>query len=153
MERERFDGADIMHLLRARADLDWQRLLRRFGPHWRVLFSHLVLFGFVYPSERHRIPERVMSELIARLAGELGESGSTEQLCQGTLISRAQYLMDIEDWGYRDARLIPSGNMHDKDVSHWTGSHRKKEEVTDRLNRAYAGEPSHRCAGARIHGG
>src|SRR5947209_1381921 len=34
MERERFDGADLAHLLRARAErLDWPRLLGRFGPH------------------------------------------------------------------------------------------------------------------------
>src|SRR5262245_55723586 len=38
MERERFDGADIMHLVRARADrMDWDRLLQRFGPHSRIL--------------------------------------------------------------------------------------------------------------------
>src|SRR5262249_40232743 len=35
-ERERFDGADINHLLRARGRvLDWRRMLDRFGPHWR----------------------------------------------------------------------------------------------------------------------
>src|SRR5687767_2592488 len=57
MERERFDGADIAHLLRAYgARLDWNRLLGRFGAHWRVLFSHLVLFGFIYPCERESIP-------------------------------------------------------------------------------------------------
>ena len=40
MERERFDGADVAHLLLACAPrLDWQRLLRRFGPHWRVLLE------------------------------------------------------------------------------------------------------------------
>src|SRR5215470_17194324 len=38
MERERYDGADIVHLLRAcSAQFDWQRLLVRFGTHWRVL--------------------------------------------------------------------------------------------------------------------
>src|SRR5918997_31387 len=32
MERERYDGADVNHLLRARAaNLDWPRLLQRFG--------------------------------------------------------------------------------------------------------------------------
>ena len=56
-ERERFDGADVLHLLRAQADaLDWPRLLDRFGPHWEVLLSHLVLFGFVFPAERDRVP-------------------------------------------------------------------------------------------------
>jgi len=72
MERERYDGADIMHLLRACGDrLDWPRLLRRFGPHWRVLLKHLVMFGFVYPCERNRIPRAVMRELLDRLEAEL----------------------------------------------------------------------------------
>ena len=36
MERERYDGADIMHLLHAYgAQFDWPRLLQRFGVHWR----------------------------------------------------------------------------------------------------------------------
>ena len=36
-ERERFDGADIAHLIRSRGEgLDWERLLRRFGRHWRA---------------------------------------------------------------------------------------------------------------------
>ena len=53
-----FGGADVLHLLNACAEtLDWSRLTRRFGRHWRVLFAHLTLFGFVYPSERCRIPE------------------------------------------------------------------------------------------------
>ncbi len=50
MERERFDGADIAHILRCCAsDIDWPHLVRRFGPDWRVLLSHLVLFGYIYP--------------------------------------------------------------------------------------------------------
>src|SRR5574341_2258251 len=44
MERERYDGADVAHLLRACGkQIDWRRLLRRFEPHWRVLLSHLIL--------------------------------------------------------------------------------------------------------------
>src|SRR5713101_7601211 len=34
MERERYDGADIMHLIHARGnDMDWDRLMARFRPH------------------------------------------------------------------------------------------------------------------------
>ena len=50
MERERYDGADITHILRkSGATLDWVRLLRRFDLHAALLLSHLVLFQFVYP--------------------------------------------------------------------------------------------------------
>jgi len=56
-ERERFDGADVLHLFyRFGPALDWERLLERFGPHWRVLFAHIVMFGFVYPGRRWTIP-------------------------------------------------------------------------------------------------
>src|SRR5262245_16613281 len=42
-ERERFDGADVLHLLRETGpSLDWPRLLMRFGDYWRVLLSHLI---------------------------------------------------------------------------------------------------------------
>ena len=42
MERERYDGADVAHLFRHCSGLlNWERLVRRFGPHWRVLLSHL----------------------------------------------------------------------------------------------------------------
>src|SRR5581483_575389 len=65
MERDRFDGADLAHILYLKADsLDWDRLLARFGPDWRVLLSHLVLFGYIFPSERHKIPRRVMCSLL-----------------------------------------------------------------------------------------
>ncbi|HJX26319.1 MAG TPA: nucleotidyltransferase family protein, partial [Thermoanaerobaculia bacterium] len=50
MERERFDGADVAHLLHARADeIDWERMLERFENHHRVLLAHLLLFGYIYP--------------------------------------------------------------------------------------------------------
>lgn len=120
-ERERFDGADVAHLIRARGELiDWPRLLRRFGPHWRVLMAHLVLYGYVYPQERHRVPEWVMNELLLRLQGELGASAAGGQLCQGTLLSRAQYLIDIERWGYEDGRAEPLGRMRPEDIDLWT---------------------------------
>jgi Nucleotidyl transferase of unknown function (DUF2204) len=50
MERERFDGADIAHILRCcAAEIDWPHLVLRFGPDWRVLLSHLILFGYIDP--------------------------------------------------------------------------------------------------------
>lgn len=123
MERERFDGADIAHLLRARGDkLDWSRLLRRFGPRWRVLLSHLVLYGFIYPVERARVPDAVMQELLARLTAELPEPPPSSRVCQGTVLSRAQYLVDVDRWGYADARLTPLGNMTAEQIAHWTAS-------------------------------
>src|SRR3954469_19810168 len=72
MERERYDGADVAHILRSCAEtLDWDRVIRRFDPYWQLLLSHLILFGFIYPSERHRIPDWVLNELTARYQTEI----------------------------------------------------------------------------------
>jgi hypothetical protein len=121
LERERYDGADVNHLLRAVGPtLDWRRLLWRYGPNWRVLLSHLVLFGFVYPAERTRVPQWVMDELLRRLQTELTTPAPDKKLCQGTLVSREQYLIDVEQWGYKDARLEPRGNMSAEDIQQWT---------------------------------
>ena len=131
MERERYDGADIAHLLRASAErLDWTRLVRRFGPHWRVLLSHLVLFGFIYPRERHKVPARVMRWLLRRMESELNTTPPEDAVCQGTLISRAQYLVDIEEWGYQDARLRPDVKMTPEDIAEWTAAI-EEENATD----------------------
>ena len=52
-ERERFDGADVAHLLLACGErMDWQRLLDRFGPNWRVVFAPLVVLGYLSQSPR-----------------------------------------------------------------------------------------------------
>ncbi len=122
MERERFDGGDVAHLLQTNAErLDWQRLLARFGPHWRVLLAHLVLFGYIYPGERHRIPAWVMAALMERVSEETRTPPTdATQVCAGTLLSREQYLHDIEHLGYLDARLSRGSTMTHRDVARWT---------------------------------
>ena len=118
MERERYDGADVAHLLRARGqELDWPRLLRRFGQHWPVLLGHLVLFGYIYPSERAQIPRAVLDDLLRRLRDELDQPPPVERLCYGTVLSWAQYRDDVDRWGYRDARLRPTGTLTPDDIA------------------------------------
>ncbi|HEY6843898.1 MAG TPA: hypothetical protein VI391_07005 [Thermoanaerobaculia bacterium] len=121
MERERFDGADVAHVIHAIGPkLDWQRLLNRYGRYWRALYAHLILFGFIYPSHRSNVPEWVMEELERRLAKERREGDIDEKVCYGTIISRQQYLIDVQQWGYKDARLKPLGTMTRDEIAHWT---------------------------------
>jgi hypothetical protein len=127
-ERERFDGADITHLIRARGDrLDWERLFRRFDPHWHVLFSHLVSFRFVYPSHRGLIPRWVMRGLMGRMQHELESDVPEERVCRGTLLSCKQYLVDVERWGYLDGRLEEGVQMTAADIALLTNSVRAEE--------------------------
>ena len=123
MERERYDGGDIAHLLLKWAErLDWHRLVSRFGPHWRVLLSHLVLFGYIYPSERHLIPREIIRQLLHDLKGELTGLVCDDQSCQGPLLSRIQYRPDIENMGFKDARLTPDGGMSPDQADDWTAA-------------------------------
>ena len=92
MERERFDGADVAHVLYCRAaDLDWERLLRRVRRHgWRVLF------GPPRPVRLH-LSRRALAH---PAVGDGGPAGATarrgdrrragRRLCQGTILLEAR---------------------------------------------------------------
>jgi hypothetical protein len=118
MERERFDGADVLHILRKCAPgLDWRRLLRRFDAHPAVLLSHLVMFEFVYPDDRGKVPAWVLEELWERTREP---EALPRGVCRGTLISREQYLVDTTLWGMHDAREMPHGRMTPQQIREWT---------------------------------
>lgn len=103
-ERHRSDVADILHLILCRGDeLDWARLLRRVQDNWRLLLAQIHLFDFVYPGHRNRIPRWLREDLYERAQREIDTVGDAE-VCQGTLISRFSYNIDVNEWGFRDLR-------------------------------------------------
>src|ERR1043166_3550038 len=123
MERERYDGADVAHLLLKRGQhLDWQRLLGRFGKHWRVLFSHLVLFDYIYPSESASVPHEVRVELLERMKRDMSLPPTPLKWARGTMLSRSQYEIDIAKLGYADARVVPEGRLSPKEAAAWTAA-------------------------------
>ena len=120
MERERYDGADIAHLIHVLGGkLDWPRLLRRFGSHWRLLLVHTVLLGYIYPHERLAVPAWVMRQLLQRFAQETRVRAVGDPVCGGTLVSREQFLVDVNHWGYVDGRLA-AGVMSEEEIEAWT---------------------------------
>ncbi|OAI56410.1 hypothetical protein AYO47_09045 [Planctomyces sp. SCGC AG-212-M04] len=132
MERERYDGADIAHLIHVRAKtLNWDRLLMRFGDDWRVLLSHLTLFGFIYPGEQRLIPVGVMHELTDRLRREIDDPRPVDLECAGTFLSREQFAVDVNDWNYVDSRLTPRGGMTPLQVAEWTPEKAAVESPAD----------------------
>jgi hypothetical protein len=103
-ERHRTDVSDILHLILRRGDeLEWQRLLERVRDHWRLLLAQVHLFDYVYPGHRRRIPEWLRRDLYARAEAAIAEVGDAE-VCQGTLISRFSFSIDVNEWGFRDLR-------------------------------------------------
>ena len=85
-----------------------------------MLLSHIVLFGFVYPDQRHCVPVWIVDELSERLSAERSEPDN--RVCNGTLLSREQYLHDLEYFGYSDGRLEPTGRMTREETSIWTAA-------------------------------
>lgn len=100
-DRNRFDGADINHLILIYGkNLDWKRLLARMENHWEVLLSILINFRFVYPSERGLIPKWLMEDLISRLTYQLKNPTPKDKISRGPLLSRTQYKVDITKLGF-----------------------------------------------------
>jgi Nucleotidyl transferase of unknown function (DUF2204) len=128
MERERFDGADVAHLLLKQGlNLDWYHLLDRFGGNWRVLLSHLILFQFIYPTTREAVPNWVLHELLQRAQGN--NSGATDDalLCNGTLLSGEQYAIDVGQWGFENVRQLIGGETPEQRVQRQAADERHHE--------------------------
>lgn len=102
-DRARYEGPDVMHLLlRCGKTLDWNRLMMRMEVHWELLLSYLILFRFVYPSERETIPKWLLTELLARTQQQFSLPTPKDKVCRGPMLSRFHYQIDIKDWGFHD---------------------------------------------------
>ena len=124
MERERYDGADVAHLFRHCSGLlNWDRLVRRFGTALaRAAQPPRPVRLHLSRASARSIPSAVMKDLISRLLAELDVPTRDSKVCQGTLLSRAQYLVDVDEWGYEDARAAPRGNMSEQQIAEWTAA-------------------------------
>ena len=119
-DRDRYDGADIAHLILGRGkSFDWERLIRRFKGHERVLMAHLILFGYVYPSEPDCVPGHVMHRLSTLISNERPWG---QRVCRGTNIAQKSYLVDIHQFGFQDARLPPFGPLTRQQLSQFPES-------------------------------
>jgi hypothetical protein len=101
--RERYDGADINHvLLKYGRNLNWERLLKRLDAHWHLLLSQLIVFQFVYPSDFHDvIPRWLFDELMKRANEQYDLPPAQERVCRGPIIDNTQYSVDVKEWNYK----------------------------------------------------
>jgi hypothetical protein len=101
--RERFDGADVNHvILKYGQNLDWKSLLQRMDQHWHLLLAQLIIFQFVYPADfPNIIPRWLYDELIARANEQYELPPPLEKVCRGPLIDQTQYSIDIKEWNYK----------------------------------------------------
>ena len=100
--RERFDGADIVHLIYAsRGNLQWDRILRLAGDHWELVLWNLVLFRYVYPAHSGYVPRSVWQNLLTNF-GDKVRSPDPGARFRGSLIDHRMFAVDTEEWGLDD---------------------------------------------------
>ena len=103
-KRDRFDGADVAHLIRSRGDeIDWERILDRLPGDRPLLLWHIVLFLYAYPGHAQLVPR----DLVERLATELfrlWDEPAAATAFRGTVIDHVAFAIDVADWGYDDPR-------------------------------------------------
>lgn len=142
--RERFDGADIVHLIRQQGrELNWERLLARMEAYWEVLLGHVLQFRFVYPGERDTVPRWLMAELLERARQQLEAPPPRERVWRGTLLARPHYEVAVTEWGYTDARaLVGQGDGTGEAAEGWAQTPRRGARRPPRprdLSRAVSG--------------
>jgi hypothetical protein len=111
--RERFDGADIAHVIfSARGTLHWRRLRDLVGEHWEMLLWAIVFYHYVYPSYPEYVPGSVWDDLLGRLRHSL-ERPRRNAPFRGSLIDPMMFAIDVNEWGmenlldrYRARRML-----------------------------------------------
>lgn len=102
IRRERFDGADIAHIIYASSGkLDWGRVMQLVGEHWEILLWALVLFRYVYPAQTEYVPRSLWLDLLARLAGEVTTHDPRARF-RGSLVDDNMFAIDVNEWGLDD---------------------------------------------------
>jgi len=100
--RERFDGADIAHIIyRTRGNLEWKRLLELAGEHWEMLLWTLVLFRYIYPAHSDYVPSEFWEDLLSRYMLLVREQNPKAPF-RGSLVDENMFSIDIKDWGLED---------------------------------------------------
>lgn len=100
--RERFDGADIVHLIHSKAEqLNWDRIERLMKGHEELIFWSLVFFAYIYPKRTNAIPPEVWKRMMQRFESELKNPREGAPF-RGTLIDPNMFAIDVAEWGERD---------------------------------------------------
>lgn len=116
--RERFDGADIAHVIYAtRGQLDWERILALARGSWEMLFWALVFFHYVYPAQSEYVPRNVWEQLVALFQNAIMHPDPHARF-RGSLVDENMFAIDVKEWGldnllleFRNRRLQAIGEL------------------------------------------
>lgn len=91
LQPQRCDWPDILNVIRGtRGQLDWDRLLKAAGEHWRLLCSVVELYDWLCPAERHFIPARFREALEALRRRDADRL----PVCRATLLDSRPWLTE-----------------------------------------------------------
>ena len=100
--RERFDGADIVHVIYGtHGQLDWDWLLQSVAEHWEVLYWMLLLFHYAYPAKVDYVPSRIWDDLMNRFQTAIRNPDRNAPF-RGSLIDPLMFAIDVDEWGMPD---------------------------------------------------
>src|SRR5207245_9583550 len=89
-------------ILLRRQEITCERLLYSMYQYWQDLLIHLIHFRFIYPSEREKIPNWLMLELLSRLKHQFELPTPKMKVCRGRIFSVADYTVDVTELGFAD---------------------------------------------------
>ena len=111
--RERFDGADIVHVIYGtRGKLDWQRILRLVGRTLgNAALGACTCSGIAIRHKPTTFLKEVWRDLLSRFQDAVSHPDPTAKF-RGSLVDDKQFAIDVNEWGlenlmqeYRDRRL------------------------------------------------
>lgn len=132
--RERFDGADIAHIIYGTyGRFDWRRELELVGEQWEMLLWSLVLFHYVYPTHGYYVPAGVWCELLQRFEQEI-RSPDAKARFRGSLVDDNMFAIDVNEWD------LPNllAERRERRLAEMNRSETSSEEDAPRCNRKSA---------------
>lgn len=102
--RDRFDGADIAHLIRSQhGGVDWEHILHLLGGDDEILLWQLLFFTMAYPGLTDRVPAELMERAFDRVRARWSRPADTARF-RGMLLDPEAFAVDVDEWGYEDRR-------------------------------------------------
>jgi hypothetical protein len=97
--RERFDGADIAHVIHGRkGQIDWDRILALVGEQWEILLWALIFFRYAYPAHSDYVPFTLWEDLLTRYMTLVSKNDPKAKF-RGSLLDENLFAIDVKEWG------------------------------------------------------
>ncbi|MFO7965902.1 MAG: nucleotidyltransferase [Desulfobacterales bacterium] len=117
MRRERFDGSDIAHLIRAvKGRLNWERILEILQQDRQLLLWHLLFFDYVYPGHSNYLPTDLMAYLFDKAKRRWQDGNIPKEAFFGMRVDPKQFEIDLDRFSYKGEKRGPLVDEKGKEI-------------------------------------